>query len=101
MPYGVQHQTSGSSIGSGQIVSGPCTVNALGILAGSDAATAIFYDGNDATGSIIWALGVAAGLSDGIAFNRPVRCKKGVYVVMTGTSPRSIATIDNPQANHL
>ena len=92
-----QHLTGGSRNSNGMLVTGPCTVRNFGILSGGSAGTAIFYDGNDATGAILWALGTAANVSDGQSF-QGLRVKNGIYVEVTN-SARALVTIENPAPN--
>lgn len=86
----------------GQAVTGPCTVRALGIRAGADVATVKFIDGTTPTnGPVRWSLGAGIGLSDGISFEESLRFDTGVYIVITGTTPDVHIAIENPQANQL
>lgn len=64
------------------------------LLAGTDAATVVLRDG-DASGVVLVALGVAAGLSkeweaSGAQLGGGVSFKKGLHATLTGTSPRVI-----------
>jgi len=85
---------------SGQVISQPCVVKSVNLLAGADAATVKLYDGTIAAGRPLRAaLGEAANLSDSIVFPDGVRFKTGVYAVVTGTAPSVIVGIESPQAN--
>lgn len=80
------------------IVTGPCEVTALGMLSGGTAGTVIFYDGNDNTGPMRWALGAGVNMSDCVSFSSPLRFKVGVYAEITN-SARAFVAITNPSVN--
>lgn len=98
---GYLKNTTASAVVTSEMVTGPCEVAAVGLLAGSDAATAVFRDGS-ATGPIVWALGAGTGLSapPGI-FDSCIRVKTSLWVVLTGTAPLAMATIQNPAPNQI
>lgn len=83
----------------GDIVTGPCTVYALGIRGGADAATVVFRDGE--AGPIRWSFGVGAGVSDGLSFPCGLRFDTSCHITVTGTTPAVHVAIANPQANQL
>lgn len=94
-----QATTTASIRATGELITGPCTVCNLGLLAGADAATVVFRDGG-ATGPILWALGAGIGLS-APPFKGKMRVKTSLFAVITGTTPYVMATIENPAANQL
>ena len=89
---------SGSIVASGVLISQPCVVKNLCLLAGSDAATAKFYDNQISVQgeNPKWALGAGTGLSAQAEFPDGLRFKDGVYVVLTGTAPTAFAAIEAP-----
>lgn len=83
--------------GTGIISDNAETVVALGLTAGSDAATADFYDGQG--GTLLWSLGVDAAKGySGQAFPSDLRFETGIYVVTTGTSPKVSVAVRRPKA---
>lgn len=92
-----QELATGSITASGVLVSGPCSLDSVGILAGADAATAVYREGSS-LGPIIWALGVAAGVSASHTFSSHVRVLNSLYVVVTGTTPKVLCAIESPAA---
>ena len=83
----------------GQAITGPCIVTALGITAGVDAATVTVRDG--ATGPVRLSLGAGIGLSDGITFHSGLRFTNNCHVTVTGTTPNVHVAFENSQANQL
>ncbi len=83
----------------GTIVSMEAEVSSIGITGGADAATVIFRDGGP-VGPIRWSLGVAAGVSDGIAFgDYGLRFDTDVHITITGTTPDVHVAVRSPQAS--
>lgn len=80
------------------VVGEACEISAIGITGGADAATVTLRDGG-ATGPVRWSLGVAAGVSDGIAFESPLRFKSDCHATVTGTTPNVHVAVRRPQAN--
>lgn len=82
----------------GTIVTEACEITALGLTAGTNAATAIFRDGG-ATGPIRWVLGAAATEHEGDSFPSPLRFETDCHVTVTGTSPYAMVAIRRSAAN--
>jgi len=89
-----------SRTGSGVVVTGPCEIDALALLAGSDAATVIFRDGGP-QGPPVWPLVAATGLSASETFSNCIRCETALWADTTGTSPKVTAIIQNPAPNQI
>lgn len=95
-----QASTAVSRNSTGQLVGGPCTVTAAGILGGSDAATVKIYDGLGQADALRWGFGVGANLSDSQEFEC-LRFTKGVYIVVTGTTPNVFVAVQQPRSNQV
>lgn len=96
----IQECATASRISSGVLVSGPCSLDSVGLLAGSDAATAVFRDGG-ALGPIIWVLGAGTATSDSHTFTSHVRVLSSLYVVVTGTSPTAVCAVQLPASSQI
>lgn len=71
----------------GLAFTGAGVLRGVGLCAGADAATVTVHDGTDNTGAVIAKLGAGIGLS-AAPFSVPVNFKTGIYLVVTGTTPR-------------
>ncbi len=79
-----------------EAVTGPCVVTNFHLAAGSDAATLIIRDGDDAGPFVAKLAAVANGNDDIKGCFRFVRY---CHITLTGTSPVATLAIENPQAN--
>lgn len=72
----------------GILYTGRGSLQAVNLIAGSDAATAILYDGLTATGTKLAQLKVStAANSEGISFPAGVDFDTGLYIDIGGTTP--------------
>lgn len=95
----IQECATASLIASGTLVSGSCSLDSVGLLAGSDAATAVFRDGGS-LGPIVWVLGADTTKgSSSHTFSSHARILKSLYVVLTGTSPTAVCAIELPASS--
>lgn len=67
-------------------ISDPAEITAIGLSAGSDAATAEFRDGGPG-GPLRWKLSAVATDYNGESFDPDLRFENNVYIAITGTSP--------------
>ena len=72
----------------GAVRSGPGALVAVNICGGADAATVTLYDNTAGSGTIVAKLGVGIGLSDSFCPSQPIAVGKGIYAVITGTTPQ-------------
>lgn len=74
---------------SGALRAGAGLLFGAGLAAGADAATATFHDGTDNTGPVIAKLSAAANTSAApLSIPGGITFATGLYVAVTGTSPR-------------
>ena len=84
----------GESLGaSGQMIKGAGIIDTVVLASGGDAATAILYDGQDATGKRLLKICCIADDSKPVNFERKLCFHNGLYVALTGTAPVLSATI--------
>lgn len=94
--------TPASRTTNGEIVTGPCTLTALGVFSVGQSGSAIFRDGGS-SGPLVWALGTTSSdpNSQSISFKSPLRVKKSLYVTLTGSGTVAFAAIENPAPNQV
>jgi len=73
---------------------GPNYIHTLTLTAGSDAATLQIYDGTTLGGYLCWTLKAAANTSASVTFDTPIDIKRGIFVVLGGTTPVAYAAVD-------
>jgi len=78
----------------GLVSTGLNYIYALTLTAGSDTATLQIYDGTTLGGYLCWTLKAAANTSQSVTFTTPIEIKRGMFIVLSGTSPVAYAAVD-------
>ena len=79
----------------GAVHTGVNYIYALSLAAGADAATLTLHDGANASDYKMWKLSAPATGSATITFTTPIQVTRGIFVVLTGTTPLAYAAVDS------